>query len=421
MSAAERPLRVLYVDASIGFGGACRSLATTLRAMPSVAPRLVTMQPAALVRGWFGGVPATRYRRWVNYRNADRVRRGTERRLGGGARAAADRVLAALDVATAGWSAARLAWIARRHRADVIHANNGFLPLEALLAARLAGVPLVVHLRDFYRPSAATRFGGDWSGVAHVVAVSRAVAESAAAGPVPRARISVVHDPVEVERIEAAAPRRDAVRRELRLAPGDVAVAIFGRVVEWKGQREFVRAAIAAMRRDPAIRAVVVGDESDGGREYLDAVRTLATSSPFADRFVFAGFRADVEACYAAVDVVVHASITPEPFGMVVPEAMAAGKPVIASDAGGPREVVDEGVDGFLVPPGDVAALTGAILRLSGDAALRGRMGSAGRRKARERFRGDTSAARLVEIYRQVLAGAARPAAAAARTEVRHA
>src|SRR4051794_24614258 len=126
MSAADRPLRVFYVDASIGFGGACRSLATTLRAMPCVAPRMATMQPGALVRRWFGGVPADRYRRWVNYHNAGHVRRVTEQRFGGVVRAAADKLLAAADVATAGWNAARLAWIARRHRAEVIHANNGF-------------------------------------------------------------------------------------------------------------------------------------------------------------------------------------------------------------------------------------------------------------------------------------------------------
>jgi glycosyltransferase involved in cell wall biosynthesis len=418
MNRADRPLRVLYVDASIGFGGACRSLATTLRAMPSVAPRLVTMQPRGLVRGWFGAVPASRFRRWVNYRNAWRARAAVERRLPP-ASGVAGKLLAALDLAAAGANALRLAWIARRHRADAIHANNGFVPLEALLAARLTGLPLVVHLRDFHRP-AASRFAGDWSG-AHLIAVSRAVAESLAAGPVPQSRISVVHDPVEVERIEAATARRDAVRRELGIAPGQVAVAIFGRVMEWKGQREFVLAAIEAMRSDASIRAVIVGDESDGSREYFDAVRALAGASPFAERFVFAGFRADVEACYAAMDVVVHASITPEPFGMVVPEAMAAGKPVIAADAGGPREVVDDGVDGILVPPGDVPALAEAILRLSRDPGLRERMGAAGSRKARERFRGETAAERVMDVYREVLAGVRQDAPVPARTEIRHA
>ena len=101
-----------------------------------------------------------------------------------------------------------------------------------------------------------------------------------------------------------------------------IAVGIFGRVIQWKGQREFLEAAIAAAGQDPRIRPVIVGDESDGGRAYIEAVHALASQSGLGDRIIFAGYQSEVEPYYAAMDIVVHASITPEPFGMVVPEAM---------------------------------------------------------------------------------------------------
>jgi glycosyltransferase involved in cell wall biosynthesis len=101
--------------------------------------------------------------------------------------------------------------------------------------------------------------------------------------------------------------------------------------------------------------------------------------------------------------VAVHASVTPEPFGQVVVEAMAAGLPVVAAAAGGPAEVVTDGVDGILVPPGDVDRLAAALRRLAGDADLRDRLGQAGRVRAAA-FRPEAVAASVMELYRAVLA-----------------
>jgi glycosyltransferase involved in cell wall biosynthesis len=146
-----------------------------------------------------------------------------------------------------------------------------------------------------------------------------------------------------------------------------------------------------------------VGDESDGGCEYFEAIRAMIADSGYAARFVLTGYREDVEEYYAAVDIVVHASVAPEPFGMVVPEGMAARRPVIATDAGGPREVVSHGMDGLLVPPGDVPALAEAILELASDSARRARMGARGRQKVLDRFRIATNADRVREVYDGVL------------------
>src|SRR5690606_21142088 len=182
---------------------------------------------------------------------------------------------------------------------------------------------------------------------------------------------------VDVEAIVAASGQREARRRTLDISPEDVAVGLFGRIIPWKGQKEFVQAMIAAMHSDPRLIGVLVGDGSDGGRAYHDEVKEMIVVSGLEHRFRLTGYVEDVEPLYAAMDVIVHASIKPEPCGMVVMEGMAAGRPVVAADAGGPRELVREGIDGYLVPPGDCAAMSSALLELAAAPELRRSMGAA--------------------------------------------
>src|SRR5690606_40646159 len=188
-------------------------------------------------------------------------------------------------------------------------------------------------------------------------------------------------------------------RRRLEVSSRDVVVGLFGRVVPWKGQREFVHAMMSAMERDPDLVAVLVGDASDGAKEYEQTVKDLIADSGFQDRFRLTGYVEEVEPLYHAMDIIVHASIEPEPCGMVVMEGMAAGKPVVATDAGGPRELISDGVHGYLVPPADPDAMTTAILRLATAPDLRNSMGAAGHDRALERFDIPVAAGRLRRIY----------------------
>jgi glycosyltransferase involved in cell wall biosynthesis len=203
---------------------------------------------------------------------------------------------------------------------------------------------------------------------------------------------------------------RGDVRAELGVRDSDVLVGIFGRIVEWKGQREFVQAMLQAMARNPHLVAVIVGDVSDGPKSYLDEVRAIIDASPFADRFIVTGYREDVARFYAAIDIAVHASTLPEPFGMVIPEAMAAGLPVIATDAGGPREIVNHGVDGLRVPPSDVGAMADAILELSFDPARRQAMGARGKAVVARKFTIERNAESVRNVYEALLSDRPEPA-----------
>jgi glycosyltransferase involved in cell wall biosynthesis len=183
-------------------------------------------------------------------------------------------------------------------------------------------------------------------------------------------------------------------------------MGIVGRIVEWKGQREFLNAAAVALKSDPHLGAVVIGDVTDAMDEYGSQVRKQAADLGIADRVWFSGFMPDPRRVYALADVLVHSSVLPEPFGLVITEAMALGIPVIAANAGGPVEIITDGVDGFLVDPRDAAAVAGRVSLLFADPVLYQRIGAAGRRTALERFSPEAYVERVAQVYDSALAGA---------------
>ena len=399
-------MKVLYVDYSIGFGGSFKSLALTFSGLPAVEKVLATAQDDNLVRKWFPETDVCYFRRHVNYRSKGRFESRFPRSLD---RRVALKLFAVADTTAFALSTAMLYRLIKRKRIDLVHLNNGFIR-EGAYAAWMAQVPFLVHMRGFPWPIGDTAGKPDrWllesaaaRSVAAIIGVSKAVTDSVTEVAYNR---YTIYDPVDLAVADIAASRRDVIRAEWRLPANAIAIGIFGRVVEWKGQMQFVNAVVGAMRADPRIRGFIVGDQSDGGPEYFDRVREVIRDSGIADRFVLTGYRSNVDDYFAAMDVVVHASISPEPFGMVVPEAMAAGRPVIATDAGGPHEIVSHGVDGLLVTPGDVASMEAAMHRLVADAQLRHQMGGAGRRKAVAMFSIEANARRVQAVYDNVLRG----------------
>jgi glycosyltransferase involved in cell wall biosynthesis len=131
--------------------------------------------------------------------------------------------------------------------------------------------------------------------------------------------------------------------------------------------------------RHPDLRCLIVGGVHRQGAEYAERMRARIATEGLTEQVILTGARRDVAACLDAMDVAIHASTNPEPFGRVLIEAMALARPLIAPREGGPLEIVVDGETGLLVPPRDPTALAGAIDRLVADPALRRRMGEAGR------------------------------------------
>jgi glycosyltransferase involved in cell wall biosynthesis len=292
--------------------------------------------------------------------------------------------------------------LARRLRTlqpDVVHTESLKAGVYGSLAARLAHRKVIWHVHDLVdrgQLSPATAIALRLL-IRHlpnaVIANSQATLATVGAGPSRH----VVYPPIP-------APGGSLERRAARARGDALAIGIVGRLAQWKGQdvllRAFAQAFAEGANRLVIVGAAMFGDEDDA---YAAGLHELAGSLGIADRVDFRGFREDVWSELVALDVLVHASLTPEPFGQVIVEGMAVGLPVVASAAGGPSEIISDRVNGLLYPPGDVAALAALLKLLDGDPALRASLGSAALTRAAD-FAPARAAAATRAIYEALLA-----------------
>jgi len=194
-----------------------------------------------------------------------------------------------------------------------------------------------------------------------------------------------------------------AARAELGIADDEVLVGVFGRLQRWKAQDVFVEAAARVAVSRPKSRFVVVGGSVFGLEpEYFEELKSGARARGLDGRLTFTGFRNDVARLMAACDVVCHTSRVPEPFGLVVIEAMAQARPVIATRGGGPSEIFADDSQGLLVSPDDAAGLAAAITTLVDDPEKRRRMGIAGLARVKDAFTIDVMARNLIAHFDSV-------------------
>lgn len=304
-------------------------------------------------------------------------------------------------------SAVQLARVARRHRVDLIHGNNDVaINRDAVLVSSVMRVPLVNHVRGLYAPMSAIETWIDRRSAAlvrHFFFISGAVEREYAPLQVPISRAEVIDNPFDVDALQAA-PQPE-VAASLGLRPDDRPVVHIGRLTPWKGQDVLLRALPPLLAEVPEVRVVLVGSATDQlGREFEAELRSLAGDLGVAERVEFAGSRRDIPDVLAVAEVAVHSSTEPEPFGRVIVEAMAAGKPVVAARAGGVPEIIDHGITGLLVPPNQPAALAAAIVRLLVDPTAAAAMGERAGEQARRRFGLIAHAVRIQDAYDQVLA-----------------
>ena len=235
-----------------------------------------------------------------------------------------------------------------------------------------------------------------------VIALSTDAAE-AQRRIVRRAPVHVMHPGIDTERFASASGR--AIRSQHGLGADRVLVALVGRLQPWKGQEQFLRAA-ALLASDRRTTFAVVGGAILGWEgDYEERLHRLAGDLRIRDRVIFTGHTDEVPQWMAASDIVVNAS-NPEPFGLVVIEAMAAGCAVVAVSAGGPRDVIEHARNGMLCADASPAQLAGAIGELIAQPATRQRIGELARERVAASFTRERTASRLLEILRMSAGGA---------------
>jgi glycosyltransferase involved in cell wall biosynthesis len=179
-------------------------------------------------------------------------------------------------------------------------------------------------------------------------------------------------------------------------------IGIVGRLAPWKGQDVFLEGAALLLEAGLPAQFLIVGSPLFGEEAFEGRLRGLASELGIALQVEFLGF-SDVPTVLRSLDILVHASKTPEPFGQVIIEGLAAGIPVVATDGGGAREIIQSGVTGVLVPMGDAAALAAALRQLLSRPEYARRLAAAGRRHALEHFTIEQSARSSEALYQQLL------------------
>jgi glycosyltransferase involved in cell wall biosynthesis len=180
-----------------------------------------------------------------------------------------------------------------------------------------------------------------------------------------------------------------------------IRVGLLATLARWKGHEVFLRA-LSQIPADVPVRGYIIGGalyQTDGSQYSLTELKTLAKQLGVADRVGFTGFVDQPAATMRSLDIVVHASTQPEPFGLVIVEAMACARAVIVSDAGGAAELIEAGTNALVHTPGDVKQLADRIKQLATNPELRQRLGAAGRVTAETRFDRTRLARELVAIY----------------------
>ena len=293
----------------------------------------------------------------------------------------------ALDVR----AALRLRRHLRRERADVLHLHTMLGGnVVGRVAGRAAGVRAIshLHIENVFRagPGRALQIRLDNATArlcAHIVAVSDATRAALLTQGYPAGRTVTIRNGVE--------PGADV--EPVRLADGPTILEV-ARLADVKGQRELV----AALAQVPGATAVLVGRDLESGGAFERELIAEAERLGVDDRVVLTGYRADVPALLAGCDVFCLPSHA-EGLPLVILEAMAHGKPVVATAVGGTPELVVDGETGLLVTPGDVEALAAALSAVLADPELANRLGEAGRKRVLERFSAADAAARVLALY----------------------
>ncbi len=279
---------------------------------------------------------------------------------------------------------------------SLVHVNDIWWLPQTLRAVKGLGMPILCHVRQEIQPQKVRRY--ELPSADAVFAVSHNVEVSLRAGGVKPERIHVLHSGIDLAHVPSV-PDGEAFRRRFGIPTGAPVMGTVANLFPRKGYDVMCRALSVLQRRSPGIHYLIVGTGDPG---YERTLRELVRSLGLEAQVHFTGFQDPVYPALAAMDVYVHPAIM-EGFGIALLEAMAAGKPVVATTTGGIPDIVVHEETGLLVEPGNPEALASAIGVLLEDTSRRAVMGKAGRNRVERLFTVDAMVSRLVACYSGVI------------------
>lgn len=262
--------------------------------------------------------------------------------------------------------AVRCALYLRANHVNLVHLNNTIIRNHHwMLGATLAGAKCVSHERginehiSWFSHLMAKNLTG-------IICISHAVRDNLVRRGVDKKKLVVVYNALDANRVRVKADSLE-VRKRHGIEADGLVIGMVGNIKEWKGQDVVIRAVGHLRGRWPKLRCLLVGDTALEDKYYEDRLRLLVTNLDVDENIIFTGYQSNVADYMNAMDVVIHASITPEPFGRVLLEAMALKKPLIGANAGAVPEIIRHGETGMLSTPGDDQMLADYVAELLQD------------------------------------------------------
>jgi glycosyltransferase involved in cell wall biosynthesis len=301
----------------------------------------------------------------------------------------------------------RLRAFIKQLRPDLIH-TNGFKMHLLGAWARPQGVPVIWHIHDYVRKrplmSRLLRFSHRRSSGAIVNSMSVGKDLSSLLPDLP---VTPIYNAVDVNRYSPSGEIADLDRLAGLPAarPGTIRIGLVATFARWKGHATFLEA-LSLIPPELPVRGYIIGGpiyQTSGSQWSLSELKSKSIELKLDSKVGFTGFLNDTASAMRALDIVVHASTEPEPFGMVIAEGMACGKAVIVSDAGGASELFEPENDAIGHIPGNAGDLARQIVRIATDAAMRARLGSCGREKAVRVYDRARLASEMVRCYDSVV------------------
>lgn len=358
------PVRVLFVDHESRLSGGQKDLVDLVSALPSSVQVHVALPESGPLSGALEALGASIHLLPMSagLRKVSRWELGSD-------------PLKTLRLPVSIWRTSRgLGRLLDEIAPHVVHTNSMKSHLLALAPSRTRDIPLVWHVRDVLNKGWLRRLFA-WigsMGPMRIVCISKCVQDQFFGYPAFE-RSLVIYNGIDLDGFS----QRTGKDWRRRFVPrGGLAVGLMGQIARWKGQDLFIEAAARLAPEQPQAKFFIIGEclfpENEG--EYEKALHERVEELALEDRIEFLGWSDEPHDVMKALDVVVHASRLPEPFGRVIVEGMAAGKPVIASDKGAGPEIVRPG-EGLLFDPNEPDGLTDALIVLLTDPTLRSQMG----------------------------------------------
>jgi len=294
------------------------------------------------------------------------------------------------------------AYYLKKNKIDLVNLNNSIVRNHPwMLASLLSRTKCITHEMGInYNYSRSARFFGKKLNA--IICVSYAIRDNLYKYGIKYPNITVIQNSIDLKRYQRIQTPED-IYNIYNIDKKTPIIGVVGNVKEWKGQETIVRAAALLVDQFPKLKCFLVGDTSPDDIYYKNYLIELCKRLNIQDNVIFTGFKKNPLDYMQIMDIVVHTSIEPEPFGIVLLEAMALAKPLISTTIGGPKEIIINEETGILVEPGNPEKLFHAIKKCLDDTSYAQNMGRLGRQRLNEEFSLNKNVQKTMKLYDKIL------------------